>query len=124
MTGTEQVNHFKYLGCLRLSVLSGALCTTSVNELCESIRRNLDYDDNKEARLKFYKLMALPFLMYRSEVWVNEQKRRVSNKRKKKLRVAPFVFLTEIRAYVGQTTLLDYNRTEHVASIPPRNFRG
>jgi hypothetical protein len=38
--------------------------------LCGTIHRNLKNKTRKETRLKFYKTMAIPALMYWSEIWV------------------------------------------------------
>jgi hypothetical protein len=42
--------------------------------LCGTIHRTLKNKIRKETRLKFYKTMAIPALMYGSEIWVPTKK--------------------------------------------------
>ena len=69
-TVLEQVSNFEYLG---YSVSYNA-CNDVVNKLhkfnlmCGTIRRTLK-SASKGTRLKFYKMMALPTLLYGSENW-------------------------------------------------------
>jgi hypothetical protein len=42
--------------------------------LCGTIHRTLKSKTRKERRLKFYKTMAIPALMYGSEIWVPTKK--------------------------------------------------
>jgi hypothetical protein len=42
--------------------------------LCSTIHRTLKNKTGKETRLKFYKTMAIPALMYGSEIWVPTKK--------------------------------------------------
>jgi hypothetical protein len=42
--------------------------------LCGTVHRTLKNKTRKETRLKFYKTMAIPALMYGSEIWVPTKK--------------------------------------------------
>jgi hypothetical protein len=42
--------------------------------LCGTVHRTLKNKTRKETRLKFYKTMAIPALMYESEIWVPTKK--------------------------------------------------
>ena len=72
----EQVSDFKYLGC-EISFKYDKDIEQKVNKfqaICGTIQRTFKNKIRKETKMKFYKVMALPTLLYGSETWVPTQK--------------------------------------------------
>lgn len=78
----EQVENFNYLGC---DINTRNTSEDDVNKkvskfqmMCGTIHRTLKNKTRKDTRIKFYKTMATPLLLYGSETWVNTK--RIQNK--------------------------------------------
>lgn len=68
----EQVSHFQYLGC-DITYDEDKDIKNKVNtfqRICGTIRRTLKNKTRKETQIKFYKVMAVPTVLYGSECWV------------------------------------------------------
>jgi hypothetical protein len=72
----EQVRHFNYLSC----DISYERDNDSDNKLakfrnvCGTVHKYLTHGTRKDTRLKFYKTIAVPILMYGSEAWVHSKR--------------------------------------------------
>lgn len=105
----EQVSNFRYLGC----DISFNIDRDVENKLvkfrnvCGTIHKYLRNRTRKETRLKFYKTIAVPTLMYASETWVN------TKKIKNKIQTAEMKFL---RNTLG-CSLLDKKRNSEIRDI-------
>lgn len=104
----EQVSNYKYLGC-EMSVYSGNLkdIDTKLSRfkmICSTIHKTLRNKTRKETRMKFYKTMAVPTLLYGSEVWVS------SNSTKRKIQSAEMYFLRRTKG----CTLMDKVKNEEI----------
>lgn len=102
----EQINTFTYLGC---SITYGKKCEiqeklNKFNNFCGTIRRTLGKKVRKETLMKYYKVMAIPSLLYGCESWVlkKNEERRIEASEMKFLR------------YVAGYTLLDKKRNEDI----------
>jgi hypothetical protein len=72
----EQVSYLNYLGC-EISKENDKCIDKKLGRfqmLCCTVHRTLKNKTRKETRLKFYKTMAIPALMYESEIWVSTKK--------------------------------------------------
>lgn len=74
----EQVPNFTYLGC---EFTTGFETQKDIytklskfQQVCGTIHRTLRQKTRKETRIKFYKTMAVPLLLYGSETWVINKK--------------------------------------------------
>jgi hypothetical protein len=68
----EQVSYLNYLGC-EISKENNRDIDKKLGRfqmLCGPVHRTLKNKTRKEKRLKFYKTMAIPALMYGGETWV------------------------------------------------------
>jgi endonuclease/exonuclease/phosphatase family metal-dependent hydrolase len=68
----DQVSHFHYLGC-EISFQRDKDASNKMHRfqhICGTIHRALKNNATKETRIKFYKTMAAPTLLYGSETWV------------------------------------------------------
>jgi hypothetical protein len=70
----EQVSYLNYLGCEISKENDIDKKLGRFQMLCGTTHRTLKNKTRKEKRLKFYKRMAIPALMYRSEIWVPTKK--------------------------------------------------
>ena len=69
----EQVSHFRYLGC-DISYEPDRDIEEKVNKfqmICGTINRTLKNRTRKDTKIKLYKTMAVPSLMFGRETWVN-----------------------------------------------------
>lgn len=74
----EQVSHFNYLGC-DISFKYEKDIEKKVNRfqmICGTIGRTLGRKTRKEIQMKFYKVMAVPTLIYGSESWTITKKKK------------------------------------------------
>ena len=72
----EQVSNFTYLGCDTSYNYDNDM-ENKINKfqaICGTINRTLNNKTRKDTRIKFYKTMAVPVLMYGSESWINTKK--------------------------------------------------
>lgn len=101
----EQVNNFNYLGCnisyFKKEDLFNKL--SKFNFICGTIKRSLKYT-RRETKLKFYKVMAVPILLYGSEFWT------LTKKEEKTIEAAEMRFLRS----VAGCTLLDKRKSEDI----------
>ncbi|KAJ4446628.1 hypothetical protein ANN_13325 [Periplaneta americana] len=70
-TPLEQVTRFKYLGT-QLTYKHESDCKYKLpifQQLCGTINRNLKNKARKETQIKFYKVIAVPSLLFGSETW-------------------------------------------------------
>ena len=73
----EQVSHFNYLGC-EISLNEDKDIQNKTNKfqyICGTIQRTLKNKARKDTKLKFYKTMAVPVLLYGSETWIEKKER-------------------------------------------------
>lgn len=104
----EQVSNFKYLGC-EMNIYSRI--SKDINAklsrfqmICGTIDKTLKNKTRKETRMKFYKTMAVPALLYGSEVWVS------SNSTKRKIQSTEMRFLRKTKG----CTRMDKIRNEEI----------
>lgn len=104
----EQVNTFKYLGCNVTYNKSREIDEklNAFNYFCGTIRRTLGRKVRKETLLKFYKVMALPALLYGCENWV------LRKKDERRIEAVEMKFFRFVAGY----TLLDKKRSEDIRS--------
>lgn len=104
----EQVNTFKYLGCNVTYNKSREIDDklNAFNYFCGTIRRTLGRKVRKETLLKFYKVMALPALLYGCENWV------LRKKDERRIEAVEMKFLRFVAGY----TLFDKKRSEDIRS--------
>ena len=72
----EQISNFNYLGC-DISFDVDKDIQNKVNRfqhICGTINRTLKNKTRRETKLKFYKTMAVPVLLYGSESWITKQR--------------------------------------------------
>jgi hypothetical protein len=72
----EQVSHFNYLGC-DVTYNEDKDCDKKLHKfqaICGTIRRTLQRKARNETQIKFYKVMAVPTILYGSEVWVTKER--------------------------------------------------
>lgn len=101
----EQINCFNYLGC-NVSYIKNEDMRNKINkfnQMCGTIKRNLK-NTRKETKLKFYKVMAVPVLLYGSECWT------MTKQDEKKIEAAEMRFLRHVAGY----TLWDRKRSEDI----------
>ena len=101
----EQVNCFNYLGC-NVSYNKNEDLIIKINRfnyMCGTIRRYLK-NTRTETKLKFYKMMAVPVLLYGSEFWT------LTKKKEKMIETAEMRLLRNIAGY----TRLDRKRNEDI----------
>jgi hypothetical protein len=72
----EQVSNFNYLGCNVTYKYDEHLNVklSKFQNICGVIARTLKTKTRKETNLKFYKIMAVPVLLYGSETWTLRKK--------------------------------------------------
>lgn len=102
----EQVSHFEYLGC-NVSWDVDRDIEKKVNKfqsICGTINRTLQNKTTKETKMKFYKIMATPVLMFGSESWV------VRERDKGKIQTAEMRFLRGVKG----CTKRDHLRNEDI----------
>ena len=102
----EQVNIFNYLGC-NISYIQQndpEIKLETFLRLIGTIKRSLLHKVQPETILKFYKTMAVPTLMYGSEVWS------LTTTQYKRLEAAEMKLLRPVAGY----TLLDHKRNEDI----------
>lgn len=102
----EQVNIFNYLGC-NISYIQQndqEIKLEKFLRLIGTIKRSLLHKVQPETILKFYKTMAIPTLMYGSEVWS------LTTTQYKRLEAAEMKLLRPVAGY----TLLDHKRNEDI----------
>lgn len=89
----EQVSNFVYLGC-DVSYDRPKDLRNKVNRfqaICGTISRTLRRKARKETMLKFYKVLAIPTLVYGSEVWV------IGKKEEQSITTAEMRFLRSVK---------------------------
>ena len=67
----EQVSHFQYLGC-DITFEEEQDINKKINtyqHICGTIRRTIKGKTRRETQMKFYKVMALPTVLYGAESW-------------------------------------------------------
>lgn len=102
----EQVSRFSYLGC-EVTFLDNKDLTNKLNKfryICGTIQKCLKNRTRKDTRLKFYKTMAVPVVLYGSETWV------LSKREQTRLQAAEMKFLRAVKG----CTLEDRNRNEDI----------
>lgn len=102
----EQVSHFCYLGT-DISYNKDRDIEIKIQRfehICGTINRTLSNKTRKDTKIKLYKVMATPILMYGSESWVPSQKE------VKKIQTAEMRFLRRVQG----CTLLDKIRNEDI----------
>ena len=99
----EQVKLFNYFGC-ELSSYGEPDFDKKINRfqgICDTIRKNLK-NPRTDTRIKFYKVIARPTLLYGSEMWVT------TTRDMTRLEAAEMRFLRSVKGY----TRLDKIRSE------------
>lgn len=94
----EQVNGFKYLGCW-ISYEQERDIEYKLNQfrhICGTIQRTLRNKTRKDTIIKFYKVLAVPLLLYGSENWV------LNRSVKRKIETSEMQFLRRISGYTLQ----------------------
>ncbi|KAJ4441949.1 hypothetical protein ANN_11813, partial [Periplaneta americana] len=101
----EQVRDFKYLGCEigNTRELDQQRKLQNFNQICGTIKRTLLNKTRKETILKFYKVLAVPSLLYGSECWT------LTENQKHKIEVSEMRFLRSVAGY--RRTDRQYNET-------------
>lgn len=102
----EQVSSFNYLGC-NVSYCENNDVNNKINKfqrMCGTIKRTLSRKTLKETQLKFYKVMAVPVLMYGSENWA------LTRSERRRIEAAEMRFLRSVAGY----TLLDQKRSTDI----------
>ena len=102
----EQVSHFRYLGC-DISYDRERDIDEKINRfqmICGTINRSLKDKVRKETKLKLYKTMAVPMLLYGSETWVE------SKAEKSRIQAAEMRFLRRVKG----CTRLDRFRNDDI----------
>lgn len=102
----EQVNTFKYLG-YNVTYGTNKEIESKINIFnlfCGTIRRTLGKKVQKGTLLKFYKVMALPALLYGSENWV------LKKRDESRIEASEMKFLR----YVAGYTLMDKKRNDEI----------
>lgn len=105
-TPLEQVTSFKYLGT-QLTYKHDSDCKYKLpifQQLCGTINRNLKNKARKETQIKFYKVMAVPSLLFGSETWT------MTAADSKKLQAAEMKFLRSVKG----CTILDKIRNDKI----------
>lgn len=101
----EQINSFNYLGC-NISYMKNEDIQNKINKfsyVCGVIKRSLK-STRKETKIKFYKVMAVPMLLYGSEFWI------LTKKEERRIEAAEMKFLRSVAGY----TLFDRKRSEDI----------
>lgn len=104
----EQVSHFNYLGC-DISFNYEKDIEKKVNRfqmICGTIGRTLGRKARKETQMKFYKVMAVPTLIYGSESWT------ITKKEESRIQSAEMKFMR----YVRRCTKADKIKNETIRS--------
>lgn len=102
----EQVSHYKYLGC-DISYGYDKDIEYKINQfqaICGTINRTLNNKAHKQTKLKFYKTMAVPALLYGSESWIT------TTKHESKIQAAEMKFLRRVKG----CTRMDQIRNEDI----------
>lgn len=102
----EQVNVFNYLGC-QISFFGKYDLDKKIltfQNMCGTIVRTLKNKTRRETQLKFYKVMAVPALLYGAETWVLTKKDRL------RIQAAEMKFLRAVSGY----KLSDQRRNEDI----------
>ena len=89
----ERTNHFNYLGC-DITYDRDKDIENKINKfqsICGTINRTLQNKTRKDTKLKFYKVMAVPVLMYGSESWI------LKEADKNKIQAAEMRFLRKVK---------------------------
>jgi hypothetical protein len=77
---------------------------TRFQQVCGAIKRTLAGKVRKETLLRFYKIMAMPTLLYGSECWT------LTKRQKSRLEAAEMRFLRSVAGY----RLIDHRRNEGI----------
>jgi hypothetical protein len=80
-------------------------------QICGTIKRTLARKVRKETLLRFYKIMAIPTLLYGSECWTKRQK--------STLEAAEMWFLRSVAGY----RLIDHRRNEDIREELQKKYR-
>lgn len=102
----EQVSYFDYLGC-NVSYDRDKDIENKLNKfqlICGTINRTLQNKTRKDTKLKFYKIMAVPVLMFGSESWILQERDR------SKIQSAEMKFLRRVKG----CTKMDQIRNEDI----------
>jgi hypothetical protein len=102
----DQVLNFNYLGYnLGLNrELDINVKLQRFQQICGTIKRTLARKVRKETLLRFYKIMAIPTLLYGSDCWT------LTKRQKRKLEAAEIRFLRSVAGY----RLIDHRRNEDI----------
>ncbi|XP_039281346.1 uncharacterized protein LOC120350716 [Nilaparvata lugens] len=102
----EQVSAFTYLGCTLTYEKDEDIFNKlkKIQYICGTIHRTLKNKVKRVTKLKFYKTMAIPVLMYESESWV------VGRKEISRIQAAEMRFLRSVKG----CTRLDLLRNEDI----------
>lgn len=101
----EQIHCFNYLG-YNISYTKNEDIQNKINKfsyVCGVINRSLK-NTRKETKIKFYKVMAAPMLLYGSEFWT------LTKKEERRIEAAEMRFLRSVAGY----TLLDKKRSDDI----------
>lgn len=102
----EQVSHFRYLGC-DISYEPDRDVTDKVHRfqwICGTIHRTLKNKTRKDTKMKLYKTMAVPSLVFGSETWID------TSKTKSQIQSAEMKFLRRVKG----CTRLDHIRNDDI----------
>lgn len=102
----EQVSHFTYLGC-DLTYENETDIQKKLHRfqhICGTLSRTLKKRTRKETQLKFYKVMAIPVLLYGSETWT------LKSQDLNRIQVSEMRHLRSIKGY----TIMDKIRNEDI----------
>lgn len=103
----EQINSFNYLGC-NISYIKNEDIGNKINKfnhVCGVINRSLK-NTRKETKMKFYRVMAVPMLLYGSEFWI------LTKKEERRIEAVEMRFLRSVAGY----SLLDKIRSDDIRS--------
>ncbi|KAJ4436238.1 hypothetical protein ANN_18868 [Periplaneta americana] len=103
----EQVNNFNYLGCnISYDKTSNVeIKLPKFQQLVGTIKRTLCNEVRKETVLKFYEVLAIPSLIYVSEIWT------LTEKQKKRMEAAEMRLLRSLADY----SLLHHKRNTEIS---------
>jgi hypothetical protein len=93
----EQVSNFNYL-CNERTYMQEKDIHNKLNKfssLCGTLRRTLKTKTRKTTQMKFYKVMALPVLLYGSEAWT------IKRKNMRKIQATEMRYLRSVKGYTN-----------------------
>jgi hypothetical protein len=112
----EQVNEFKYLGC-QISYEGERDVKNKISKFLQvtGIINNVSKPNQvqKSSRMKIYNTLAIPTLIYGSEIWT------LTQEDKSRLKASEMKFLRRTAGY----TLLDHKKNEDILQTPHSSWK-